>query len=390
MSADKYSSWTRYLLALAKRLPIRILIRPLVNWLPLSDPNNGYTIVIACHRRFPEMLQASLKLLYRDELPNLRETIIVIDGHSTDRLKIAEDQFLASFPKLNIRFIYQTWFQSKICRFISWGWVDCWLSYCTGLANSTTKVVMLHDMDAMIVKKGLIEGRYEQFMASNTDFMGYLWYNANGITPEMEICVIVEMFLNVQHLRAQFKPLDLFNRIGIHRGVKVDFDTLLYPQALSTKKIVRRIDEKEMVHPSQVISQFAYLADRRGYAPPEGNNMFFIPYFLFIADGNHNKLKDIANSMSASASTKVIPFYGHRMNITHFSKEHFRWICKQIFRIEYSYAHEVRSDVSEYLKAIGQAANLSNIQGLLDEVSSELAPEKEWLCNQFGNATASQ
>jgi hypothetical protein len=382
MSAEKYSSWTEYAMALMKRVPIRALIRPLAKWRPLSDPEKGYTIVIACHRRFPEMLLASLKLLYRDELPNLRETIIVIDGPSTGKLKSTEERFLTTFPRLNIRFIYQTWFQSRISRLISWGWVDCWLSYCAGLAATRTKVAMLHDMDAMMVKSGLIEERYRQFVESHAEFMGYLWYNANGINPEMEICVIVEMFIDAQHLRSRFKPIDVFNRIGVHRGVRLDFDTLLYPQVLSARRIVRKIGEGEMVHPSQVISQFTYLANSKNYIPPAGNNLFFIPYFLHIANGD-GALRELAGAIRECARTQVVPFYGYRMNMSRLPRDHFRWICKQVFRIEYSFAGKVRPEVSEYLSAIGQTAHVNDVPGMLDEVTDELGPEKGWLIAQF-------
>lgn len=382
MSEEKYPTWTKYISAFLRRAPIRALIRPLINWQPLFKPQNGYTIVIACHHNFPDMLVASLKLLCRDDLPNLQETIIVIDSPATEKLKRAEARFLATFPKLKIRVIYQSWIQSKVSRLISWGWVDCWLSYCAGLAATTTKIAMLHDMDAMILKRGLIEARYRHFAASNAEFMGYLWYNANGITPEMKICVIVEMFLDVEHLRSRFRPIDLFNRVDIYRKVRLDFDTLLYPQVLSGKRIVKKIGEEEMVHPSQVISQFTYLAYNKKYIPPAENNLFFIPYFLHIADAD-GALTEMVNAIRQSSRNRVVPFYGYRMNMGRLSRDHFRWICKQILRIEYSFAGEVRKEVSEYLTGVGQAACVRNVTGMLSEVAEELGPERTWLLEQF-------
>jgi hypothetical protein len=82
------------------------------------------------------------------------------------------------------------------------------------------------------------------------------------------------------------------------------------------------------------------------------NNLFFIPYFLYLADD-----QDVLGSMSASLSSPAVsadsvPFFGHKMDMSLLSVEHFSWVVKQMFRIEYTVAGLVRPAVMEYLEAI--------------------------------------
>lgn len=371
----KYRNMFEFLKAYFKRLPIRLILRPLLRWKKLTAIEPGYSIVIACHHRFPEMLMASLKMFCKDPLPHLYETVIVFDAPKSDKLIHAEQRFANEFPELRIKCLFQTTKETSVSRFFSWGWIDCWLSYSKGLAEAKTKYVMLHDMDAMIVKKGMIEERYNIFRNSQMQFMGYKWYNCNGLTPEMNIPIIVEMFLDAEHLRKNFKPIDLFNKVAIFKGIMLDFDTLLYPEAYSSRRSVVPINEDEMVHPSQVISQFTYLANNKNYIPPSSNNLFFIPYFIDIANSDgHIEAFAAALSEIPDHHTKI-PFYGYSMDMSNLSMEHFRWVCKQFFRIEQRVFGCIRPALLTYCDSIKAKIQAPSPVNLYDEILGELAPE---------------
>jgi hypothetical protein len=105
-----------------------------------------------------------------------------------------------------------------------------------------------------------------------------------------------------------------------------------------------------MVHPSQVIHQFTELTHRRNYISPSHNNLFFIPYFLYVA-GENQQMEQTRAALQAR-SGKVIPFFGKQMDMQRLTDEHTAWIRKQTQTLESVLAGMVRQEVEQYLQAI--------------------------------------
>ncbi|MBC7482256.1 MAG: hypothetical protein H7337_10270 [Rhizobacter sp.] len=128
-------------------------------------------------------------------------------------------------------------------------------------------------------------------------------------------------------------PIDLFNKIH-HLGERtVDLYTLIYPQTRSMAKMESPISGAQWVHPSQVISQFTYLAGRSGYVPPAVNNLIFIPYFMHLAD-HPRPMHDVSSGLLNASSAAAVPFFGHTMDMRQLPNGHFHWIAKQVGQLE--------------------------------------------------------
>ncbi len=52
----------RLLAKQAKRLPLNLALRDLVSWEPLSQPEEGYTVAIACMKALAPVALANLRL----------------------------------------------------------------------------------------------------------------------------------------------------------------------------------------------------------------------------------------------------------------------------------------------------------------------------------------
>lgn len=344
----------KYLKEVIKRLKrncLRALIAPMVQWSPLRQYSPGYTIVVACHWRFPEMFEASLQFLGGQDLTNCHELICAFDSECTPALECASERIKARCPAIRIRFLFQSHWQSVMLRMINWGWVDCWLSYAKCLATLTTKYAMLHDMDAMLIDKNFIERRFALVVSKNLEFLGIRWYAYNGLDQSDELLYVVEMLLDVKWLREKCHPIDLFNKIVVIGKRRVDLDTLIYPQTLSSKKMVLPIDRDQWVHPSQVISQFTYLVGKKGYIPPAENNLFFIPYFMSLVEGVEHIVGQ-TKTLTNSTDPLSIKFLGQNMNISKLTQTHFKWIEEQINTLEMISFSRIRPEVVDYLSSI--------------------------------------
>jgi hypothetical protein len=348
----KYANYPKYLTARLQRGLLRASIRRLLAWEALDDPKPGFSIVIACSAEFPRMLIGNFRFLARQDLTGLDQTIVAFDGPPSETLDAFEREANAAFPQLKLMCLHQTEREAAMLKRIAWGWVDCWLSYAKGLASVRTRSVMLHDMDAYLIRPNLVADRFAAFQSRGDAFMGIRWYQGNGVEEKDRLAYIVEMWLDAQHLRRHFKPINLFNHVTMFEGRSVDFDTLLYPQVVLGSRSVMELSEEHWVHPSQVISQYTYL--RRGgvYAAPATNNLFWIPYFMYLSDDREIFERHLAPLRNANG--RPIEFLGGKMDASKLSRVHFDWIAKQMHRTESAAFGGMRPEVRGYLDAIEQ------------------------------------
>ena len=351
MLGGKYKSGLRFHYVRAYRALLRLLIRPLVDWTPLVQPEPGYTLAVACHDRFPEILVPNFELLGQQDLSNLKRTVCSFDGPRSPKLLKAAESMQRRFPQLKLQFLYLSGLQALVVRLIRWGWVNCWLSYCKCIAASTTRYVMLHDMDAMLLDRNLIERRYQAIVARGDHFLGVRWYTYGGLSEDDRLLYIVEMALDAAFVRKRFRPIELFNHVCRVNEKALDLDTMLYPQLSTDRKSVIPLTEQEWVHPSQVISQYSYLARHgNGYVAPAENNLFFIPYFLYLA-GDRAILAQHTSSLT-NADTARVAFLDFEMDMRRLTDVHQRWVRKQVEQIEAAMVGGTRDEVEHYLCAI--------------------------------------
>jgi len=347
----KYHSRLQFNYVRAYRGLLRLLIRPLVRWKPIADPKPGYTLAIACHDRLPEILVPNLELVCKQDLDNLHSTVVSFDGPRTPQLADTAAHLERRFPQLRLRILYLGPLQAFVVRLIRWGWVNCWLSYCKCIAAADTRIVILHDMDAMLLDRKLIERRFQAIVGRGDHFVGVRWYAYSGLTEDDRLLYIVEMALDAAFMRQKFRPIDLFNHVCMVNGKALDLDTMLYPQLLTERKSVMPLTEREWIHPSQVISQYTYLVrDGNGHVPPAENNLFFIPYFLHLA-GNDGILARHTTALMQADRARV-PFLGYEVDLRRLTDVHQRWVRKQMEHIEKAIAGGTRTEVEDYLRAI--------------------------------------
>lgn len=351
MSQGKYTSPAKFYFVKSYRSLLRAALLPLMSWKKLENPKPGYTITVASHWRFPHMLEASFLFLSQQDLTNMQRTVCSIDAPKNSDWADAEVRMKQKFPELKLEFLYQTTLQSKVLRIINWGWVDCWLSFCKGIAASETRYVFLHDNDAMLLDRTMIETRYRTISDRGDVFLTGKWYNGNGLDDSDRFAYTPALFFDAQFIRNNCHPIECFNYVCKINGKMVDLDILHQCQIKTDKRSILPINfQEQWVHPSQVISQYTYLVQQNGWTPPRHNNLFFIPYFEYLG-GAEDTLKDATNSLMSTQGTSV-KLFGYSIDISNMDDVHMGWIRKEIERLEYDLFGETRQEVELYLQAI--------------------------------------
>ena len=349
----KYDNRIKYLLTKARRWVVRRVIRGLPSWRPMASPQDGYTVVIGCNTRLSAMLGCNLDLIARQRRDNLREVIVVFDRPADEAAKRLEEEVAARFDGLAIRFVYYTRAQAAKLQRIGWAWCYAWLSWCLGMAEARTRWVLLHDFDALPLCDRFFEQRYAGAIDSGAQYYGIRWYEGNGVEQSDRLTTTFEMVLDAAFVRERFEPIDLFNMVTMHNGRSVDFDTLLYAQAVAGRSAMDPADPEDLVHPSQMICQFTHLVERGELIAPENHSLLMIPYYVYLS-GVGEPLERISEQL-ADRSRGSVSFYGCDLDLSRLSLAHARWMTEQAMRVEHRLG-DPRAQVVDYFSRIEAVA----------------------------------
>jgi hypothetical protein len=348
----KYSNPLKYFAIKLQRWGLRAILRGLVGWRPAEHYDDGYTILIACASRVGGMLATNLAVLAKQDRTHLRKIIVVFDR---SRHEVGEDLEACSrsaFCDLPLEFHYYTPFQSWLLRKIGWGWAYAWLSWCIGTARAATRYVFIQDFDAFPLRPDVIEERYRVIREQAADFVGIEVYKHNGLIASDGLVITPEMMFDASWVRAQFKPIDVFNHVCMHRGRTVDFDTFLYVQSRSRKVVVAPVDERHLVHPGQVICDFTAMMTEARFSPRPNTNLFLIPYFLYLG-GDTEAFRAALDPLARAPEVTIC---GRDVTATKITPPHAAWIQKQAYRLENAVIGGIRPEVEEYFESLARWA----------------------------------
>ena len=102
----KYTNRIVHALANARREMLRSRIQHLVEWEPLSQPEEGCTAIIAVCSKLPDVLIANLRCLSSSRWPNLKRVILVFDCIRGSYRDESEQNIVNAFQELTIDFFY--------------------------------------------------------------------------------------------------------------------------------------------------------------------------------------------------------------------------------------------------------------------------------------------
>ncbi len=348
----KYSNWFSYQAARLRRAPMVAKLRGLVEWEPLTNPEEGYTVVIGCMAALPDVAVMNLNLIQRMRTTSLRRVILVFDRPVSQMPEGLLERIESARGEIPVTVLNYSEHQYDVARSIQWGWVYAWMSWTTGIAHATTRHVLLHDLDAMPVNPDFFERRYQLAKNSGRDFFGIRWYKGNGIEPEDQLTTTFEMVLDAQTIRAKTRPIDGFNDIRVHKGRSVDLDTFLGSQIVVGNSGEAPIDEGDMVHPSQMICQYTDLIAGRNTAPMPKTNLPLVPAYMHLG-GHSEPMLEITRHLERSGDARL-PFMGKELDVSKLTAHHWVWLERETRKLGEAVTGGVGPELDRYLGLMRQ------------------------------------
>jgi hypothetical protein len=308
----------------------------------MSTSEGGYTFVIGVPWQLWDLVDIPLLSLQRAEHAHCVETILAVDTtHSRMVEKYGAESIsskIERFADIKPRVLFYNEWQHLVARAVNWNWVDCWLTWAIALAAAKSRYAMLHDFDAVVVDRHFCEDQLELASTHNYSFVGVQTdprYPAEDGSP---ILMTIELMLDVQELRSRFHPIHLFNSARRENGVMMSLDILRDVQfriGPGGRKL-HSIREEQLVHPSQVISQWKLLKSKKEPLVPEGYcPLFIIPYFRHVA-GDSSSMFRITEALEQGRS--VVEIEGSQVEVQRLDKPGQDWIADQVERLEHYFS----------------------------------------------------
>ena len=349
MHQEKYTSSKEFLKARLSRQLMRSTIASAVGWRAMENPLPGYTIIIGLKAELGVMIEANLGLLSEQDLEGVDSIVLVFDRVRSADDDAANEGLRARFPKLRLRFVYYSPWQARLGRFFDWGWVYCWMSWAIGIAETKTRWALLHDFDALLLRRETLRERFEAIRKTQLEFLGVAYYEGNGVTAGDRLVRTFELIFDAQFIKHTFRPIDLFNRVARIGDRRVEFDTFIDVQTRGARRDIIPIGEEWLVHPSQMICQYVDHLHGRPI-PAATNNLLMIPYFYHLG-GDARPLHEITAHL-ANENAQSVQLFGRELDVGAIDPIHMQWIIKQAFRVERKLHARIRPEVRAYFDAI--------------------------------------
>ena len=345
---SKYKSLLKFHLHRLQRLPLVLLLRTLIRWGPMKDPEPGYTVIIACNYNLRTILDTVLQLIARQDTTNLKELMVAFELTERQFPESFKRGILERFPGLPITFLTYGPMQSFWARAIDWPWLYSWMSWVKGISLSRTRYVLIHDYDALPIRRDFYEDRYRRMRELGQTFLGVSPYLSNGMVPEDGLASTWELMIDAQAIRARFHPVDIFNRVGRLKDRLVEFDTFLYAQTQIGPTTISPVElPADLVHLGQVISQHTQVLNGRQKV---AECLLFIPYMMYVA-GSGEAMQATIEALQ-DGKWPLITYFGKVVDLSKLDRPLAEWMTLLAEQVELTLVGEVRLEVREYFSAI--------------------------------------
>ena len=294
--------------------------------------------------------------------PRLHELIAVFDCPAEQIPKTVIETVREISSSLKITLLGYNGHQNRVARLLKNGWVYAWMSWCSAIAHAQTRAVILHDLDAMPIGPSLFEDLYDHWLEANSEFCGISRYTGQGVTGDMNLVRTYELVLDAAYVRRRFRPIALFNKLTRIDGRVVNFDTTLNAQWQSPRRVVRPIDETQLVHASQLICQYNDLIAGRTDLAGVHHSLPMLPYLLYL--GGDAAWLEMLGSQLEKPNVEVVSVFDRRMHLDGIPPLHWAWMEKLIRRLEQTSFGHTRPEVSDFLTGFIHRAGSTRTVGV--------------------------
>ena len=287
---------------------IKLAMRPLLNWSTLSTPQEGYRIMLGVPWALRHLLSVNLDFVSRTDLTHCRAIQIVFDRRRKEGFEQIVEESRRQYPVLPLAFSHYPELVGFIAEKVDVSTFYNSLNCATVLPKIETKYAILHDFDLYPVLREYFEAVYQTIRKNSWHFCGLERTYFEGLTDNDNVFGTWCLGMDVQWLRRNFHPIDIFHKIKRIRGKEISLDPFSALELLTPKKgPIDNLDSEACCHVKNLCS--TYLRHTTGRPASIVWRLHYLWYLEYLAGVPENLYA--ATKAMAIADSPVLDVGGY-------------------------------------------------------------------------------
>lgn len=345
----------------ARYRAVRLLLRQLTVWKPMTSVQTGYTVILGCLGSVPELLELQLAFFEKQRRRHLKRLVIVFDQPVNASLVALEERLQTQYAGLPLQFVHYSPQQAAMLKRIGWSKCYSWLSWALGVGAVKTRFALLHDLDAFFLDDQFLEKQYHQALAAGARFLGYQSrdYADQGVTSP-RFAGTWEMLFDAAAVRECCQPIELFNRVRRIAGRSVVLDTFHDVQHRLGDVASTEGRGEDLVHITQLICQIKHLllCRRDIFTAPANMNLLMLPYLQSLA-GGEQAMDDVTVALCAGGH--IVPILGRQMDIRRLRVQRVEGLRNMMRQLDCQIYGSLREATTAYGNALERSAGCGDV-----------------------------
>ncbi len=318
-----------------------------VSWKPMAEPRDGTSVVMPLYAGLGRVLIANLKLLERQELAPYE--VIVVSDQDASALGNLENEVRSSFTEMQVRFVYPGKLARTLIGRVKSYEATRWLLVATGLAEASTRYVLLHELDALLTDGAWLRRRCDAIAEREDHFLGWRPAVDGGLTELDGLADGHELLLDAANLRARCSPADGLEHVTLYRGRRMALGAWVYPQTMAGRSSVLSDEAEAVVWAGRAVEQYVRLGWEPGLALGAHNDVMMLAYLRYV--GGEPGVLSQATTAFEAAKGGAVEMMELVMDARGLTRGQVMGLAKQADRLERACGRSMPKEVRAYFQA---------------------------------------
>lgn len=272
-------------------------------WQPLRDPKPGYSLVISVPWDLRKLLGLNLRFVDRTDKTDLDRIYLVFDRVEQPGAAEFIEQTKREFPNLPLHFQFHRGIPGWVVGRVNQSKFYCSMSWTLGLADVQTKYAILHDFDLYPVAPEYFAEIYRKMRDEGLHFSGTEFSHFDGLTDADNVLGTWALGIDVEWLRANWRPIDCYHVVAPHNGRDVYLDPFSLIELRTDKRAaVTTLPRRTFAHVSNLVS--TYLRFHKGEPVVVAWRLHYLWYLESLAD-RPDRLGQVTRAMREATTSKL-------------------------------------------------------------------------------------
>jgi hypothetical protein len=286
-----------------KRDALKMVLGPWLSWSPLTQPKEGFSIVLGVPWALRHLLPVNLEFVQRTDIARLQRIFIVFDRIAQEGGDAFIEQVRQQFPRLPLSFSFHPAVPGRIVEKINQSKFYASMNWTLGLAQCETPYAIMHDFDLYPLVPNYFTSMVDAMRERKLRFTGLELTHFDGLDTGNGLIGTWALGIDVAWLRQNYRPIQCFHAVEYIGGKRFDLDAFTYIESMTPERaLVGVVGGKDAAHVRNLCSTYLRFS--------KGENVdvvwrLHLMWYLEALGGNAERLAQIVRIMDQATSSRL-------------------------------------------------------------------------------------